>query len=160
FKLGQRVSGFIIAAPVADLAPGGSLRDKSRAERAVQQMLKQEENWHRIAPADINISRQMAIDGKTSPVGSAHAGFLGLFLDWTMPAHKGTKYKPGVVIIGNGDGLSRIGNEEAMDSSYGQLFNIVWYIVQSNRVNMLTGQVDELVGHVNLDYYAPNTKEV
>ena len=157
FSFHSNLKGIIIASPPVDSAPGKSWEEKNKngKERYDHMM---ENLKDRFSPRETNIWTEMIEEGKTSLVGSLFAGLTMAQADQSLPQHGGDKYIPSIMIVGEGDPLVFVGNEDLFHNYYDKLSNVTpYYLKKLPLVENPKGD-SKKVGHLIRDYLDPATK--
>lgn len=145
----SRYKGFIALAAVVDLAPGKTLAEKHRAERAHEEALSKPPLYLRQSPDDRVMGGTLVADNKIAITPSLFERYMNVFHDWTPPAHLGSEYLPTLYIWGDSDWLY-VGNEGRINSNLKILRNVSLR-VYGIRVNF-AGEVVQ-VGHLLFDHH-------
>ena len=154
FRFHNNLKGVLIMSSAVDAAPGKAFKEKYKAyEEKMEHAMNNQES---AAPAEENLWKTIIADGKTNPLGSYTAMKNILQLDQSLPEHKGDKWVPGLMLVGQGDPLVYLGFEDN-------------YKVYKSMKNIESHYLDELlyypdksvqkVGHLLSDYYIDGTKK-
>lgn len=146
FKLGQRLTGFIPLAPVADLAPGKTAEEKAKLEQSFEEEVSA--RYQDMSPQDMIIFEEMHRDGKMSHLTFLYINLMMADNNWTLPKHKGDKFKPALVIVGEKDGLTYVGYEKSFEKYMKPLTNVTMKVVTPLIDKM--GKIINHGGHVEI----------
>ena len=146
FSLGQRVSGFISMAPVADMAPGKSRKKKLRLNQNFKDKIKN--LYQDMSPSDKRILETLAREGKTAHLTFLFVNLMLFDQDWTLPKDLGENLKPNLAIVGKGDGVTYTGLENFFETYLKPLINVDFKIIQPS-INK-QGQIENHAGHVEI----------
>lgn len=154
----SNIKGFIITSPAVDVAPGKTPQQKNQASISRwEQAQKQKKD--KIAPGEIDLLESMVENGKTSPVGGFYATVTIAQLNDHIPEHKGSKYLPTLMIVGQGDPLVYVGFEDLFHNYYDTLTKVQTHYLSKLPPLIPNGKDTSIVGHLLGDYVEDtNTK--
>ncbi len=159
FSFHPSLKGVIILSPPVDAAPGKPINEKfnayyKRIDHAKQNLT------HEFADSEMYLSKDMVAAGKISPLGSLYSMHTMLQMNQIIPTHKGSKYIPALMVVGESDPLVYVGFGDLFKKYYDKLENVdVHYL---RKLPLLINGVNEdtkRVGHMLGDYIDPNSRE-
>lgn len=162
FLFHKNLKGVMIMSGVTDPAPGGSVKQKHKNMVKRRESVTEEVLQEQAAKAEINIQEKMLRDGKINPLGGYYLNGTILHFDQTIPKHKGKDYIPGLVVVGKGDGIVYLGNEDLFKTAYEPLQNIETHLLDKLPLLILDKSHNNnktqlhKVGHLLGDYTTEN----
>ena len=146
----QNLKGLIITSPAIDPAPGKPITEKTSSyiKRRKQVLTTKKDQ---ISSRDIDIFKNIVLDGKTSPVGGFFASLTISQLNDEIPDHKGKNYLPSLMVVGKGDPLVYVGFEDLFHQYYDKLKNVETHYLEDLPI-ITNRNKAERVGHLLSDY--------
>ncbi len=157
FFFHHNLKGAIILSTAVDAAPGKSLKEKQDAFFKRSQTVKDHIENYEQAESETNFWSGIINDGKFSALGAFYSASTIFQLNQLVPAHKGRKYIPALMVVGKHDSLVYFGFEDLYEH-YKKLKNIETHYIEEPLPYYRNKDLQR-VGHLLGDYLDPKTGE-
>ena len=150
--VGEAFAGFISLSAPMDEAPGESLE---RKEEVKDQLLANEEIFEFVPESEKNLNVTLFLQGKIAQLSSISTNYFSTLLEWSIPEHKGSSWKPALYLMGRYDALY-MGREGIFDEYVTALENTEVHIMD-DRIDHNGNEVR--IGHMIFDHQMPGDFE-